>query len=161
MNRILNTPPYPNAQNVLAGVFVAAGPPASTGHGRPATRHQGGGSGDFTSHLELAKDRAPVRLADTTNQRAHFHFSVSIQSEELFMLSAMRGLAWECQPQINRQIAVAAASNDQWKRDQGEATFYFTSTSNRTEFLRELNLLFRTGWEKTNLDDKKTAPRQS
>jgi hypothetical protein len=110
--------------------------------------------------LELAKDRAPVRLADTTNQRVHFHFSVSIQSEELFMLAAMRGLAWQCQPQINRQIAVAAASNDQWKRNQGEAAFYFTSTSNRTEFLRELKLLFRTGWEKTNRDNKKTAPAE-
>jgi len=74
------------------------------------------------------------------------------------MLSAMRGLARQCQPQINRQIAVAGASNDEWKRNHGEATFYFTSTSNRTDFLTEVNLLFRTGWERTNRDDKKIAP---
>jgi hypothetical protein len=110
--------------------------------------------------LELAKDRAPARIAVTTNQREHFHFSVSIQSEELFMLSAMRGLAWQCQPQINRQIAVAAASNDKWKRNHGEATFHFTSDSNRREFLRELKGLFPTGWEKTNRDDKKKAPAE-
>jgi len=76
------------------------------------------------------------------------------------MLSAMRGLAWQCQPQINRAIAVAGASNDKWKGNQGEATFYFASASNRTQFLRELKLIFRTGWEKTNRDDKKTAPAE-
>jgi hypothetical protein len=91
----------------------------------------------------------------------HFHFSVTIQSWELFMLSAMRGLASQCQPQINRQIAVAGASNDKWKRNQGEVTFYFTSASNRTEFLREATLIFKTGWKNISHDDKKTAPRQN
>jgi hypothetical protein len=91
-------------------------------------------------------------------QREHFHFSVTIQSDELFMVSALRGLARQCQPQINRQMAVAEASNDKWKRDQGEVTFYFTSPSNRAEFLREATLLFATGWEKMSRDDRKTAP---
>ena len=77
------------------------------------------------------------------------------------MVSAMRRLAWQCQPQINRQIAAAGTSNAQWKRNQGKATFYFTSRSNRTEFLGETSRLFRTGWEKISQDDKRTAPRQS
>jgi len=92
-------------------------------------------------------------------QRQHFHFSVTIQSDELFMVSALRGLARQCQPQINRRMAVAEASNDTWRRHQGEVTFYFTSTSNRAEFLREATLLFATGWENMSRDDKKTAPR--
>jgi hypothetical protein len=91
----------------------------------------------------------------------HFHFSVAIQCEELFILSALRGLACQCQPQINRQIAVSGASNDKWKRDQGVATFYFTSTSNRAEFLRQATLILRAGWERISRDDKKTAPRQN
>jgi len=95
------------------------------------------------------------------NQREHFHFSVAIQSEELFVLSALRDLACQCQPQIDRHLAVAGANNDQWKRNQGEVTFYFTSTSNRAEFLREATLIFATGWEKISRDDKKTAPRQN
>jgi hypothetical protein len=82
------------------------------------------------------------------NQHEHFHFSVTVQSEELFMVSAMRRLAWQCQPQINRQIAVAGASNDKWKHNQGNATFYFTSAANRREFLKETALIFPTGWKK-------------
>jgi hypothetical protein len=86
---------------------------------------------------------------------------VTIRSEELFVLAALRGLACQCQPQINRHIAASGASNDKWKRSQGDVTFYFTSTSNRAEFLREATLLFATGWEKIGRDDKKTAPRQN
>jgi hypothetical protein len=95
------------------------------------------------------------------DRHEHFHFSVTIQSEELFMVSAMRRLAWQCQPQINRRIAAAGTGNDLWKRNQGRATFYFTSTANRTEFLGELSRIFPTGWEKISHDEKRTAPRQN
>jgi hypothetical protein len=94
------------------------------------------------------------------NRHEHFHFSVTVQSEELFMVSAMRRLAWQSQPQINRQIAAAGAGNDQWKHNQGKATFYFTSAANRREFLIEISLLFPTGWEKISHDEKRAAPRQ-
>jgi hypothetical protein len=94
-------------------------------------------------------------------RREQFHFSITVQSDDLFVVSALRGLACQCQPQINRRIAVAGASNDEWKRNQGEVTFYFTSTSNRAEFLKEATLLFATGWEKRSRDDKKTAPRHN
>ena len=77
------------------------------------------------------------------------------------MVSAMRRLAWQCQPQINRQIAIAGASNAQWKRNQGKATFYFTRTANRAEFLSEISLIFPTGWEKISRDEKRIAPRQN
>jgi hypothetical protein len=118
-------------------------------------------AGVSRSNLELGTDRAPVRIAGVMGQHEHFHFSVTIRTEELFMVSAMRGLACQCQPQINRQIAVAGAGNDKWKHNQGEATFFFTSTDNRAEFLSEATMLFSTGWEKIRHDDKKTAPRQS
>ena len=77
------------------------------------------------------------------------------------MVSAMRRLAWQCQPQINRQIAAAGTNNDQWKCNQGRATFYFTRTANRTEFLGELSRIFPTGWKKISRDEKRTAPRQN
>jgi hypothetical protein len=77
------------------------------------------------------------------------------------MVSAMRRLAWQCQPQINRQIAAAGTGNDNWKHNQGKATFYFTSIANRTEFLSELSRIFPTGWEKIGSDEKRTAPRQN
>jgi len=76
------------------------------------------------------------------------------------MVSAMRRLAWQCQPQINRKIATAGTGNAKWKLNQGKATFYFTSTVNRTEFLRELSLILPTGWEKISHDEKRIAPRQ-
>jgi len=77
------------------------------------------------------------------------------------MVSAMRRLAWQCQSEINRQIAVAGTNNAKWKRNQGNATFYFTSISNRREFLSELSLIFPTGWEKASHDEKRIAPRQN
>src|ERR1039458_7708306 len=116
------------------------------------------------SPLQFPITSGPNRCKVVTwrmNRHEHFHFSVTIQSKELFMVSAMRKLAWECQPQINRQIAAAGTNNDQWARNQGRATFYFTSTANRTEFLRELSLILPTGWEKISHDNKRTAPRQS
>ncbi len=76
------------------------------------------------------------------------------------MVSAMRRLAWLCQPEINRQIATAGTGNDEWKHNHGNATFYFTSPANRREFLKETSLLFPTGWEIISRDDKRTAPRQ-
>jgi hypothetical protein len=94
-------------------------------------------------------------------QHEHFKFSVVIQSKDLYMVSAMRGLAWQCQPQINRQISVAGASNEQWKTDNGAVTFYFTSPANRTVFLDEVSRLFKEGWEKISEDNTKTAPPQS
>jgi hypothetical protein len=94
------------------------------------------------------------------SQHEHFHFSVTIKCEELFILGALRGLAWQCQSQINRHIATSGARNDEWKRNQGDATFYFTSTANRAEFLNEATLLFKTGWEKIGRDDRQTPPRK-
>ena len=77
------------------------------------------------------------------------------------MVSAMRRLARQCQPQINRQIAAAGTSNDKWKHNQGKVTFYFTSIANRTEFLNEISLIFPKGWEKISHDEKRTAPCQN
>jgi hypothetical protein len=94
-------------------------------------------------------------------QHDHFKFSVTIQSENLFMVSAMRGLAMCCQSEINRQIAVAGASNGHWKANEGRATFYFTSPSNRTMFLKEVSILFGTGWGKIQQDNNKAAPPRS
>ena len=77
------------------------------------------------------------------------------------MVSAMRSIACECQPQISRQIAVSGASNGKWKRDLGEVTFYFTSASNRREFICEVSRILRTGWEETGRGDKKAAPHRN
>jgi hypothetical protein len=117
--------------------------------------------GDFRSHLELEGDRTSVTVRDEVNGHVHFHFSVTIQSEEFFIISAMRGLTRQCQPEINHQIAAAGASKAQWKRQHGVVTFYFTGASNRKDFLKESSLLFSTGWKEISQDHKKTAPRQS
>jgi hypothetical protein len=123
----------------------------------------GRGSGSVGTHIFPIASSPNQRevVAWRMDRHEHFHFSVTIQSEELFMVSAMRRLAWQCQPQINRRIAAAGTGNDQWKRNQGRATFYFTSTANRTEFLGELSRIFPTGWDKISHDEKKTAPRQN
>ncbi|HWW02660.1 MAG TPA: hypothetical protein VNZ64_23375 [Candidatus Acidoferrum sp.] len=94
-------------------------------------------------------------------QHDHFKFSVVIQSEDLFMVSAMRGLARQCQSEINPQIAVAGASNAQWKANKCKTTFYFTSRSNRRMFINEVSILFVTDWKKIRQDNNKTAPPQS
>ncbi len=94
-------------------------------------------------------------------QHDHFKFSVTIACKDLFMVSAMRGLAWQCQPEINRQISVAGASNDRWKASGGTVTFYFTSPANRTLFLAKSSEFFPFGWKEIGRDDTKIAVRQS
>jgi hypothetical protein len=63
------------------------------------------GNGHRHPHLELEGNRTSVRLEEAVNVHEHFHFSVTIQSEEFFLISAMRGLARQCQREISRQIA--------------------------------------------------------
>jgi hypothetical protein len=94
-------------------------------------------------------------------QHDYFKFSVVIESKDLFMVSAMRGLAWQCQPEINRNISVAGASNEKWEKNDGKVTFYFTKPENRQTFLEQISRLFKEGWKEIARDNNKTAPPQS
>jgi hypothetical protein len=152
----------------LQGKTVARNFRMTCGKSRRADFQMDGGrfSGCVGTHIFpiaifLCSQTESAQSCHMADGHEHFHFSVTIQSEELFMVSAMRRLAWQFQPQINRRIATAGTGNDQWKRNQGRATFYFTSTANRTEFLGELSRIFPTGWEKIGHDEKRMAPRQN
>ena len=81
------------------------------------------------------------------SQKESFHFSVTIHSNNMALIAAMRGLAWWCQPEICRQTSVYGTTEPEWKRDGNKVTFHFTSESNRRAFIEESKKLFPANWE--------------
>jgi hypothetical protein len=77
-----------------------------------------------------------------------FKYSVTIHSDDLYLVASLRGLTWQCQESINRQIAVANTKEADWKRDGHQVTFRFTSESYRETFLQQAENLFPAGWTK-------------
>jgi hypothetical protein len=76
-----------------------------------------------------------------------FKFSVTIHSDDIYIVAALRGLAWQCQETVSRQISWANTSREDWKRDGNQVTFHFTSDSYRSQFLKQARLLLTSGWE--------------
>jgi hypothetical protein len=93
-------------------------------------------------------------------QREHFTFSVSVQSGDFFMISGMRGLAWRCQSEINRQIAVKGTTEPNWKRNGNKAIFFFTSPSNRELFVEQARRLFQSGWKEVSRKNDDLPPKK-
>lgn len=81
------------------------------------------------------------------SQHKYFNYSITIHSDDLALITSMRALAWFCQNEINRQIAVAGAKEEDWDREGHKVTFFFTSEHNRTVFLDESKRLFRPEWK--------------
>ena len=87
------------------------------------------------------------------SQHIHFKFSITVHSDDLALIASMRGLAWFCQDEMNRQISVDGAKQEDWSRDNHEVKFYFTSKDNRQNFINVAINLFRQAWKIKNLSD--------
>jgi hypothetical protein len=95
------------------------------------------------------------------SQHKHFKFSITIQTDNFPIIASMRGLAWFCQNEINRQIAVAGSKEEDWKRDNHCVTFYFSSKANRDNFATVANNLFRPPWSIKELSDNNPPEPQN
>jgi hypothetical protein len=94
------------------------------------------------------------------SQHQFFKYSLTVKSDDLAFITSLRALAWYCQNEINRQIAVAGAKEVDWEKDGHQVTFYFTSDSNRQNFLKEVEKLFRPSLEIVNQSNTKIPKKQ-
>lgn len=87
-------------------------------------------------------------------------FSVTIHSEDLALVSAMRGLAWYCQFDGNKQISWGNIKEKDWMKAGKQATFHFTRQNYRDNFILRANELFRDGlWKITEQSNNNPAKR--
>src|SRR5581483_11878150 len=95
------------------------------------------------------------------SQHRDYKYSVTIHSDDLALVCAMRGLSLHCQETGNARIAWGGTKRGDWQRDGHKVTFHFNSTRYRDNFISEATRLFPTGWEKTVQSDKDPATPQS
>jgi len=78
---------------------------------------------------------------------ADYHYSVTIHSDDLAVVYCLRALAKYSQKTENQQIPWGGTKDPDWKRDQHEVTFHFSSPEYRQSFVSEIErLLPRALW---------------
>jgi hypothetical protein len=95
------------------------------------------------------------------SQHDDYKYSVTVQSDDLPLVSSLRGLAWYCQETGNRQIAWGGTKRPDWEKNGHHITFHFNCTRYRDNFLNEARRLFSTGWSKASQSESDPAKRQS
>jgi hypothetical protein len=75
-------------------------------------------------------------------QHKDYKFSVKIHSDDLALISSMRGLAWHCQFDGNKQISWGNIKERDWASAGHKATFHFSRQNYRDNFIREAKNLF-------------------
>jgi hypothetical protein len=93
-------------------------------------------------------------------QHQNYKFSVTIQSDDYPLVACIRGLAWYCQQSGNKQIAWGGTKRRDWEGDH-KVKFHFDHKEYRTEFIREAERLFRTGWSVARQSDNDPAEPQT
>ncbi|MDR7323665.1 MULTISPECIES: hypothetical protein [Catenuloplanes] len=91
-----------------------------------------------------------------------FHFSVTVWSENVSVLSALRGLSFHYEEHANPQIASGGTGAGEWFRDEKLSTFHFTSPKCREDFLTAAGNILKPGlWHVKALNDNDPArPRK-
>src|SRR6266404_1320779 len=80
------------------------------------------------------------------NQHDSFKYSATIRSDDLWIVAALRGIAWQSQRDVNKQIPWGNTKKCDWERDGHQVTFHFTDPEYREDFLREGRRLLPPNW---------------
>jgi hypothetical protein len=88
----------------------------------------------------------------------NFKFSVTIHSDDITVIESLSAFAWLCEPHNKRQIAIA--TENEWKRNEHQVSFYFSADGHRQTFIDEAKQLFQPSWKVTDQQDE-NPPRDS
>jgi hypothetical protein len=93
---------------------------------------------------------------------ADYHFSVTVQTDDLALLGCLRALSAHVQTVGNNRIPWGGTKETDWERDKHQATFHFSDPQIRESFLAEAQRLLPTGlWNVVSQNDADPASRQS
>jgi hypothetical protein len=91
-----------------------------------------------------------------------YHYSVTIHTDDLALLDCLRALSQHAQSSGNARIPWGGTKREDWQRRSHHATFHFSSTSYREEFLRQSRrLLPQDLWRLTAQRDDDPAKPQT
>jgi hypothetical protein len=91
-----------------------------------------------------------------------FHYSVTIQTDDLALLGCLRALTQHLQVTGNARIPWGGTKREDWERDGHHATFHFSSSDYREEFLRHARRLLPANlWRVTREKDDDPAKPQT
>ena len=80
-------------------------------------------------------------MSDTHKE---FHFSVTIQTDDLAVLGCLRALSQHAQATGNARIPWGGTKREDWAHAKHRVTFHFSSTVYRDGFLRQARRLLST-----------------
>ena len=86
------------------------------------------------------------------SRHENFKFSVTIHSDDFALVGPMSAFAWLCQPENKRPVAIA--TEEEWKRNEHQVSFYFTDDGYRQTFIDEAKRLFQPSWKVTGQQDQ-------
>lgn len=91
-----------------------------------------------------------------------FKFSVTIHTDDLALLGCLRALCQHCQATGNVRIGWGGTKEPDWVRSGHKATFRFTASFKREQFIAEIErLLPKNLWQKIGQSDNDPASPQS
>lgn len=90
-----------------------------------------------------------------------FHFSITIHTDDLALLGCFRSLSQHAQATGNARIPWGGTKREDWQRDKHQATFHFTSSLYRDDFLHHSRRLLPAGmWQVVaQRDDDPATPQ--
>lgn len=84
---------------------------------------------------------------------ASFGFKVTVHSDDIVAVHALRGIAYYAQESLTKMSAVGGATEPNWKANGHNVTFQFTSPRYRARFLEESERLLPGHWNKVSEHD--------
>ena len=90
-----------------------------------------------------------------------YKFSVTIHTNDLAVVNCLRALSQYSQESGNNRIPWGGTTDENWKRNQKNVTFRFTTPTYRSGFLDEATRLLPVElWTVASQDDDDPAQRQ-
>ena len=91
-----------------------------------------------------------------------FHFSITLLTDDLAVLHALRGLSMFAQKEGNKRIPWGGTKERDWEAHHHHATFHFTSHGFRMKFEKQAErLLPRDTWKNVGDSDENPATPQA
>lgn len=95
-------------------------------------------------------------------QYEEYHFSVTLHTDDVWVLACLRGLSFHAQATGNRSIPWGGTKEKMWNSNSHQATFRFTSEVYRSNFIAEAKRLLSGRWTQVNVNDFDPArPRRT
>jgi len=92
---------------------------------------------------------------------AAYKFSITVRSDDLPTVYALRGLADYSQTSGNKRIAWGGTTDESWRRNSHQVTFRFSTTAYRANFEKEAARLLPSAlWSIVVMNDNDPAKRR-